>query len=109
MRKGVRHTINVAEAASLALLRVMKAAGPVYSDVTLTSVQTRCPLHGAPSADAAELEETIKNRTIISNVVLVLLFREAVHVVRRHFMEEVDILVSMELRHFVFRGGLSAL
>jgi hypothetical protein len=53
---------------------MVKASGPVDSNVTLLTVQTRGALHAAACADTAELEETVKDGTVVTHVVLDLLF-----------------------------------
>jgi hypothetical protein len=95
-------TIDVAKTASFALLRVMKPASPIDRDIALSSVQSRRALHGASRADAAKLEQTVKDRTVVSDVVLALLLGEAVHVIGGDLVQELDVLVRVELRHFVF-------
>ena len=78
----------------------MQTAGPVDSDVALPTVQTRRALHGAAGADAAKLEQSIEDWTIIPDIVLALFLGEVVHVVGSDLVEEVDVLVRVELRHF---------
>jgi hypothetical protein len=87
----------------------MQATRPVDSDVALASVQTRSTLHCSACADAAELEQTIKDRAIVANVVLTLLLCKVLHVVWGDFVKKLDVLVRVELRHFIFRGGFRAL
>lgn len=102
-------TIDIAEAAGLALLRVMKSTGPVDSDVTFLAVQAGRALHGATGANSTELEETIKDRAVISDIVLGLLALVLVHVVGRDFAQEVNVLVGVELCHLVDNGRFRAL
>jgi len=102
-------TIHIAEATGFTLLCVMQPTGPVDSNVTFSAVQARCAFHGAASADATELEQTIKDRTVISDVVFALLPGEVVHVVGSYFVQEVDVFVRMELRHLVLRGWFRTL
>jgi hypothetical protein len=94
-------TIDVAKATSFTLLCVVQSACPVDSNVALASVQTRRSLHCSACADTAELEETVKDGTIVADVVLALLLCEVLHVVWGDFVEELDVLVGVELRHFV--------
>jgi hypothetical protein len=102
-------TVDITKTTSFALLCVMQSAGPVDRDIALPAVQTRRALHGASRADTAELEQAVKDGTVVSNVVLALLFGEAVHVVRRDLVQELDVLVGVELRHFVLGRGFGAL
>jgi len=71
-----RLTIYITEATSLTLLGVMKTSGPVDSDVAFTTVQSSGAFHTTPSADTTELEESIKDRAIIPDIVLSLLLGE---------------------------------
>jgi hypothetical protein len=87
----------------------MQSTSPVDCDIAFPSVQTRRPLHGASRADTAELEQAVKDRTIISDIVFALLFGEVVHVVWGDFVQELDVLVGVELRHFVLGGWFCAL
>jgi hypothetical protein len=87
----------------------MQSTSPIDCDIALSSVQTRRALHGATSTDPAELEQAVKDGTVISDVVFALLFGEVVHVVRCDFVEELDIFVGVELRHFVLGGWFRAL
>jgi hypothetical protein len=87
----------------------MQAAGPVDGDVALAAVQTRCALHGAAGADAAELEQAVEHGTVVADVVLALLLGVLVHVVRGDLVQKVDVLVRVKLRHLVFGGRLCAL
>jgi hypothetical protein len=105
----VKRTVDVAKARSLALLGVVKASSPVDGDLALLAVQTGGSLHAAASADGAELEEAVKDRAIIADIVLVLLSGVGLHVVRRDLLQELDVLVRVELRHFELGGRLRAL
>jgi hypothetical protein len=87
----------------------MQATRPVDCDIALSSVQTRRAFHCATRADTAELEQPIEHRAVVSDVVLALLLREVVHVVRGDFVEKVNVLVGVELRHFVLGGRFGAL
>lgn len=92
-------TINVAETASLAFLCMVKTSCPIDGDITFLTVKASGTLHAPTSAYPAEFEKTIKDWTIISDVVLCLLSHEIVHVVRRDPSKELNVLVGVELRH----------
>lgn len=77
----------------------MKAAGPIDGDVALLSVESRGTFHTSTSTDAAEFEEPIEDRAIITNIELSLFPLEVVHVLGTNLLEEVDVFVCMELRH----------
>ena len=111
MRKAVRRrlTVHIAKPASLAFLRVMQASRPVDSDIALPSIQPCSTLHTATCANPAELKQAIEDWAIVTNVVFTLLLGEVVHVIRSDFLEEVDVFVRMELRHFEFGGWFCAL
>jgi hypothetical protein len=102
-------TVDIAETTSFALLCVVQSAGPVDRDIALPAVQTRRTLHGASRADSAKLEQAVKHRTIVADIVLALLLSKAVHVVGRDLVQELDVLVGVELRHFVLGGRFGAL
>ena len=102
-------TIDVAETTGFALLRVMKTSSPVDSDITLLAIQSRSSLHAASSADTTELEQAIEDRAVIPHVEAALLFLIHLHVVRRHLLEEVDVLVGVKLGHLEARGWFGAL
>lgn len=103
------HTVDIAEATGFALLGVVKTTGPVDSNVALLSVQSGSSLHAATSTDAAEFEEAVKYRAVITDVVFALLAHVAVHIVRGDFLEEVNIVVGVELCHFATSRWLGAL
>jgi len=56
-------------------------------------------IRDSTSTDTAEFKQTVKHGTIISDVVLSLLFGVVVHVVWCDLLEEFYILVGMELCH----------
>jgi hypothetical protein len=101
-------TIDVAEATCFALLCVVETASPVHGDVALAAVQPCGTLHAASSADTAELEQTVKDRAVIADVVFALLFAEVVHVVGSDALEEIDVLVGVELGHLVLGSRFGA-
>lgn len=103
------HTIDVAEATGFALLGVMETSGPVDSNVTFLSVQSGSSLHAATGTDATELEQAVKDRAIITDVVFALLTHVAVHVVGCNFLKKIDIIIGMELCHFASGGRFCAL
>lgn len=88
---------------------MVQTAGPVDGDVALAAVQTRCALHGAAGADAAELKQAVEHGAVVADVVLALLLGVLVHVVGGYLVQEVNVLVRVELRHFVLGGRLCAL
>ena len=94
-------TIDVAEPGGLALLRMMQAASPVNSNITLPSIQPRRALHAPAGTDPTKLKQPVKHRTIVAHVVLALLLRKAVHIVRCHPLQEVDVFIGVELCHLV--------
>jgi len=87
----------------------MKSSGPVDGDVAFAPVETSCPLHTTTSADAAEVKQSVEDWTVITNVVFPLFLGEVVHIVRCDLLKEVDILVCMELGHFMASSWFCAL
>lgn len=102
-------TINVAEPTSLALFGMMKSSCPIDCDITFTTIETCGTLHTTPCADTTELKEAIKDWTVISHIETTLLLLIRLHIVRRHFIQEVNVLVGMELRHFKLGSRLRTL
>lgn len=88
---------------------MVETTGPVDGDVALVAVQTGGALHAAAGADAAELEQAVKDRAVISDIVLALLSHKGVHVVGRDLLQELDVLVGVELRHLGRDGRLGPL
>lgn len=88
---------------------MVQSTGPVDSNVTFPAVQARCAFHGSASADATKLEQTIKDRTVITDVVFALLPGEVVHVVGSDLVQEVDVFVRVELSHLVLGSRLRTL
>jgi hypothetical protein len=87
----------------------MKSPGPVDGDVAFAPVQAGCPLHTSTSTDAAEVKQSIEDWTIITDVVFSLLLGEVVHIVRCDLLEEVDVLIRVELGHFMAGSWFCAL
>lgn len=79
----------------------MQPTRPVDCDITFAPVEPRCAFHATAGADATKLEEPVKYRAIIPDVVLRLVFGEVVHIVGRDLLQEVDVLVRMILGHLV--------
>ena len=61
------HTVDIAEAAGLALFGVVQAAGPVDGNVALFAVEPGRALHASAGADAAELEQTDRKSTRLNS------------------------------------------
>lgn len=87
----------------------MKPTGPVNGDVALAAIQTSGALHTATSADPAKLEESVENRAIVSHVEPTLFLGIAIHVVGSDFLQEINVLVGVKLRHLTVGSGLRAL
>ena len=109
VREQARLTIHIAETTCLTLLGVMKTTSPVDCYVAFASVQTGGAFHASTCADSAKLEEPVKDRAIISNVVFTLLLSKRVHIIWCYLLKEVDVLVSMELGHLMAGGRLGTL
>lgn len=108
-RRVITRTIDIAKSTGFALLGVVQSTSPIDGDVALLPVETGCALHGAASADTTELEQPVKDRTIITDVVLSLFAHVTVHVVWGDSSQEVDVLVCVELGHLVDHGWLGTL
>ena len=86
----------------------MQTSGPVDSDVAFLPVQPGSALHTSTGTDAAEFEETVKYRTIVTDVELGLFALEVVHVLGADLLQKINVLVGVELGHLQSRGGLCA-
>jgi hypothetical protein len=87
----------------------MQASSPIHGDVTFAAVKTCCTLHATTRADATELEKSIEDWAIISDIELALLFRVAFHIVWGDFLKELNIFIGVKLGHFMLVGGLGSL
>lgn len=87
----------------------MEASSPVHRDVAFTAVKSSSTFHASTSTDAAEFEETIKHRAIISHIEAPLFFLVQLHVIRRYLFQKIDVLIGMELCHFEVGCGFGTL
>jgi hypothetical protein len=87
----------------------MKTSSPINSDVAFATVQAGSSFHATTSADTTELEQSIEDRTIVSDVVFALLFGILLHVVWSDLGKEVDVFVSVELCHFMLSSRFRSL
>jgi len=103
------HTVDIAETTCFTLFGVMKTSSPVDGDIAFAPVEASCALHTATSADAAEIKQPVEDWTVITNIVFSLLLGEVVHVVRSDLLEEINILIRVELGHFMASSWFCAL
>lgn len=87
----------------------MQAASPVDGNFALLAVQSRRALHAATCANPTELEQSVEHWTIISDIVFALLFTVRLHIVWRYSLQEVNVVVGVELCHFVLGGWFRSL
>lgn len=102
-------TVDIAETASLALFGMMQTSSPIHCDIALLPVESCRALHTASCTDTAEFKKAVKYWTVITNIEAALLFLIRLHIVRRYFLEELNIFVSMELCHFDVGSRFGAL
>lgn len=102
-------TIYVAKTTGFTLLRVMKTSSPVDSYIALLSIESSSAFHTAACTNAAELEEAVENRTIITDIELRLLPLEVIHILGANLLKEVDVLVCVELGHLESRRRFRSL
>lgn len=102
-------TIDIAKTASLALFCVMQATCPIDGNVALLAIESCGAFHGSAGTDAAELEQSVKDRAIITDIVLGLFPHITVHIVRGDPSEELDVFVGVELCHLVDNRRLRTL
>lgn len=103
--------VDVAEAGGLALLGVMKTAGPVDGDVGVAAVDLDGGADGTAGGGLAELEEAIEDGAVLANV-------EALEEARvggggvggraGEGGEEVDVVIGVEAADVVGGGGEGA-
>ena len=102
-------TIYIAEAAGLALFRVMETTSPVDCHITFAAIQPCSTLHTATSTNPAEFKKTVKDWAIVAHVETALLFLVRLHVIGCHFLEELDVFIGVELGHLKIGSRFSAL
>ena len=61
-------TVDITEATRFALLSVVETTSPVDCCFTFLPVETSSSFHAATGTDSTELEKTIKDGTVISNI-----------------------------------------
>jgi hypothetical protein len=88
---------------------MMKAASPVDGNVAFIAVEAGGALHAATSTDAAELEKTVKDGAVVTDIVLALLSHKGVHVVGGNFLQKLDVFIRVKLCHLGHDSGLGAL
>jgi len=52
---------------------VVQTASPIDGNVALLAIETRGTLHAATGANSAELEQAVKDRAVVADVVFALL------------------------------------
>lgn len=80
---------------------MVQTTRPVHSNVAFVAIQARGAFHAATCTDAAEFEQPIKYRTVITDIVLALFLAVLFHIVGCDFREEVNVFVGVELGHLV--------
>jgi hypothetical protein len=108
-RSVTKHTVDITESTGFALLGVVQPTSPIDGYVAFLAVEASSALHGPASTDTTELEQAVKHRTIITDIVLSLLAHVAVHVVWGDSPQEIDVLIGVKLRHLIDHGWLGAL
>lgn len=103
------HTVNIAEAASLALLGMVKTTRPVHGHIAFITVETRSAFHASTCADTAKLEKPIKYWTVVPDIIPSLFLSVVFHVVGCNFREEIDVFIGVKLCHLKLAGRFCAL
>ncbi len=86
------NVIDVAEAGGLKLLGVVQSPTPVDGNVALVVVQFGGPLHGSPGVAGAEVVEAIEHGAVIAHVEVGQALGEALDVLRRDPLQELNVL-----------------
>ena len=110
LEDGQDNVIDVAEAGGLGLLGVMESPGPVDGDVGVVVVEADGAVDRRPGVQLGELEEAVEHGTVgvLSGVELLHLAGVLPQVVRVDLGQEVDVVVGVEGRHLLRRGGVGA-
>ena len=109
LKNAQDNVIDVAETLCLGLLRVVKTASPVHTNVRLIAIDFHSRVQRASRAHAHEIVQTIKLGAIPTQhshreplaLSLKLLLRE-----RRNRSEELHVLPRMEALHLLGRGSV---
>jgi hypothetical protein len=80
---------------------MVQSTSPVHRNVALLTTQSGRAFYAAASINAAEVKEAIENWRVDTNVELELLVRVLVLVLWRHHLQEADVVVSVEVGHFL--------
>lgn len=88
---------------------MVQTTGPIDSNVTLLAVESCGAFHGPARTNATKFEKTIKDGTIITDIVLGLLAHIAVHVVWCNSSKKFYVFIGVELCHLVDNCRLRAL
>jgi hypothetical protein len=80
---------------------VMQATGPIDGDVGCLLVQLDSRRNGTSSRQLAEFVEAVKDGTVLSDIETLHLFVVLAHVVWSNGPEETDVVIRMELGHFL--------
>mmetsp|Transcript_10421 Transcript_10421/g.14544 ORF Transcript_10421/g.14544 Transcript_10421/m.14544 type:complete len:404 (-) Transcript_10421:156-1367(-) len=106
LQDGQDNVVHVAEAAGLALLGVVQAAGPVHGHVAEAVVELDGPVQRAARVQLAVLEDAIEN-----GAVRVLAHVEPLHLrgqlpgaLGAHALQEGQVGLAVELEHLLSRG-----
>ena len=88
--------VYVAETRRLRLFGVVESTGPVYYNVREVLVEPSCASYGTGRVELAELEETVEDRAVFTDVEAGKLAGEVTHVVWGYGAEEVHVVVRVE-------------
>jgi hypothetical protein len=80
---------------------MVQSTSPVHRNVALLTTKSGRAFYAAASINAAEVKEAIENWRVGTNVELKLLVRVLVLVLWRHHLQEADVVVSVEVGHFL--------
>eukprot|EP00964_Phaeocystis_antarctica_P109417 scaffold73885_cov41-Phaeocystis_antarctica.AAC.2 len=98
---GEHDVVDVTEAGGLGALGVVQAARPVDGDVGEAVVQLLRAVDRAARVHAAVVVQAVEDRAVVADGELLQLLGELVLVLRRHALDEVDVVGRVELRHLL--------
>ena len=90
--------IDITEARSLRLLSMVQATSPIKGNIGITTVKLNSSTNGATSGGLTKPKESIKDRTIFSNIEALKVSREGVFAesLRRNGGEKIYVVIGVE-------------
>mmetsp|Transcript_22290 Transcript_22290/g.37806 ORF Transcript_22290/g.37806 Transcript_22290/m.37806 type:complete len:201 (-) Transcript_22290:18-620(-) len=100
LHNAQHNVVDIAEARRFALLRVMQSACPVHCHICLIVIEAHCSINRTSCCNLRKFINSIKYRTIITDIKHMQLFDEMSHVVGRDVTQKIHIVVRVEYCQF---------